>query len=223
MPRSEQQSFLKALCATQAVIIGHILFPNGDHGNVGINPGMLYPHTAETSFLCRGMAERFRYNNVETVISLTTAGNAALSQWTAHHLSEMCNREVFAVSAEEEKRPRGFFGMLSPGRNGRLVTNISHRAFVTGKNVLVVGDFLTTGEEARKLIETVRTDGGKVIGVGVLSNCARVLPKDLAKIPKLVALTSLELNSWSKGRCPICLRAEKEMANKRNRLPSKRK
>ncbi len=215
MPRSEEGIYLKYLREAGAVTVGHINFRDGDHGNAEIRPSALYAHTKETSLMCRGIAERFQYDKVETVVSLTVGGNSALSQWTAHHLSELCRREVYASFAEREDPPPSMIGILSHrGRRNKLTTNLNHRSFISGRRVLIVGDFLTTGEHAKKLIEAVREVGGKVVGIGVLSNCAKVLPKDLAKIPKLVALMSLNLGKWSESKCPICKRNKLEAAKK---------
>lgn len=205
MPRSEEQNFKEKIKKTRALTIGHIIFSSGGkHGSGMLDEDALYPDPVEISLLCEGIAERFRYDGVNTVISLSVGGNAILSHEVARHLCEMCERRVFSIYANDEKTPSGLGSIFSHKHNEELSIKINHRIYITGKKVLVVGDFLTTGKHAKKLIEVVQNLGGTVVGIGVLCNCADVLPRNIAKVPKLVALTSVKLNVWNKENCPMC-------------------
>ena len=46
----------------------HFVYTSGKHGSVYINKDALYPHTAETSEVCRIMAEIFKDKEVEAVV-----------------------------------------------------------------------------------------------------------------------------------------------------------
>ena len=133
----------------------HIVYTSGKHGSVYINKDSLYLHTAETSRLCRAIAQRFVEENVHVVMA-PAIGGIVLSQWVAHHLSVMNGYEVLAVYAEKHE--------------GNFVIKRGYDKLIEGKNVLVVEDTLTTGGSVKKVIKVTRCAGGNVVGLGVLCN-----------------------------------------------------
>lgn len=83
----KEQSVQQILRSTGAVITdSHIVYTSGKHGTAYVNKDAVYPHTIETSHLCRAIAEQFADNNVEVVIA-PAIGGVILSQWVAFHLS----------------------------------------------------------------------------------------------------------------------------------------
>src|SRR3989338_1831309 len=98
-----EQEVLQVLGKVGAVITdSHIVYTSGKHGTAYVNKDAVYPHTAETSRLCHAIAERFADDNVQVVIA-PAIGGVILSQWTAHHLSEMNGHEVLGVYAEKHE------------------------------------------------------------------------------------------------------------------------
>ncbi|HMO02563.1 MAG TPA: phosphoribosyltransferase family protein [Oligoflexia bacterium] len=189
-----EQEVLQVLSKVGALITdSHIVYTSGKHGATYVNKDAIYPHTTETSLLCRAIAERFAGDHVETVIA-PAIGGVILSQWTAHHLSEINGYEVFAVYAEKFGNGDGF------------AIKRGYDKFIAGKNVLVVEDVLTTGGSAKKVVEAARAIGGKVIGLGALCNRGKVAPQDLADVPKLAALVNLRFDAWDEASCPLCER-----------------
>ncbi len=186
-----EQEVLKILGEVGAVIIrSHIVYTSGEHGTAYINKDAVYPHTAKTSLLCHAIAERFAKDRVEVVIA-PAIGGVILSQWTAHHLSEMNGREVFGVYAEKSEGGDAF------------VIKRGYDKLIAGKNVLVVEDVLTTGGSAKKVIEATRAVGGIVIDLGVLCNRGRITPQDVADVP-LISLVNVNLDAWDEANCPLC-------------------
>ena len=203
---NEQQT-LRILTEVGAVITNsHIVYTSNRHGATYVNKDAIYPHTAQTSRLRHAMAERFADDNVEIVIA-PAIGGVILSQWTAHHLSEITGREVFGVYAEKE-----VLAIPSPKRKNRLcyaetgnfVIKRGYDEIVAEKNILVVEDVLTTGGSAKKVIETVRALGGNVIGLGVLCNRGGITAQDVGNVPKLTALANMKLDAWDEADCPLC-------------------
>ena len=95
------QETSELLARIGAVITGsHIVYTSGRHGTAYVNKDAIYPHTRETSRLCRAIAENFRGDAVEVVLG-PAVGGTILSQWVAHHLSEITGREVLAVYADK--------------------------------------------------------------------------------------------------------------------------
>lgn len=167
----------------------HFVYTSGKHGSRYINKDAIYPHTQVTSLLCWSMAELFREIPLDVVVAPATGG-IVLSQWIAHHLTEMFQREVLAVYVE--KKDEGF--VLRRGYDG----------LVKGKRVLVAEDILTTGGSVRKTVETVRGHGGDVVGVVALVNRGGVTTDHLGQVPVLKTLLSLPFESWDANDCPLC-------------------
>ncbi len=189
-----EQEVLQVLGKVGAVIAeSHIVYTSGKHGTAYVNKDAVYPHTAETSRLCRAIAERFADDNVEVVIA-PAIGGVILSQWMAHHLSEMNSREVFGVYAEKSEGGDAF------------IIKRGYDKLIAGKNVLVVEDVLTTGGSAKKVVEATRAIGGNVVGLGVLCNRGGITPQDVADVPKLTSLVNVKLDAWDETTCPLCER-----------------
>lgn len=190
----DEQEVLQVLSSVGAVIVNsHIVYTSGKHGTAYFNKDAIYPHTAETSRLCRAIAERFVDNNVQVVIA-PAIGGVILSQWTAHHLTKMNNHKVFGVYAEKSHSKDAF------------IIKRGYDKFIAGKNVLVVEDVLTTGVSAKKVVEATRSVGGKVVGVGALCNRGEITPQDIANVPNLTALVNMKLNTYDEVTCPLCER-----------------
>jgi orotate phosphoribosyltransferase len=189
-----EREVLRVLGEVGAVIAdSHIVYTSGKHGTAYVNKDAVYPHTAETSRLCRAIAERFRDDNVEVVIA-PAIGGVILSQWIAHHLTEMNGYEVFGVYAEKSESGDVF------------VIKRGYDKLIAGKNVLVVEDVLTTGGSAKKVVEATRAIGGNVVGLGVLCNRGGITPRDVADVPKLIALVDVKLDAYDEAMCPLCER-----------------
>ncbi|OGZ39406.1 MAG: phosphoribosyltransferase [Candidatus Portnoybacteria bacterium RIFCSPLOWO2_02_FULL_39_11] len=189
-----KQEILQIFMDVGAVIAdSHIIYTSGKHGSVYINKDAVYPHTKETSVLCRAIAERFANDGVEVVIA-SAIGGVILSQWTAHHLSEITGREVFGVYAEKAEDGDGF------------VIKRGYDKLIARKNVLVVEDVLTTGGSVKKVIEAVRALGGNIVGLGALCDRGGITPQDVANPPKLFSLINLKLDAWDEADCPLCVR-----------------
>lgn len=187
-----EQEVLALLGRVGAVITdSHIVYTSGKHGTAYVDKDMVYPHTADTSLLCRAIAEEFQSEGVEAVVA-PEKGGIILSQWAAHHLSELTGREVLAFYAE--KMDDGGFIIRRGGAAKRIL----------GRRVLVVEDVLTTGGSAKKVIEVTRAIGGNVIGLGVLCNRGGITPQDVANPPKLTALVNVKLDAWDETICPLC-------------------
>ncbi len=188
-----EKEVLQILGKVGAVITnGHIVYTSGKHGTAYINKDALYPHTAETSRICYAIAERFANDDVRVVIA-PAIGGVILSQWTAHHLTEINGYEVFGVYAEKSE-------------SGAFVIKRGYDKFIANKNVLVVEDVLTTGGSAKKVVEATRALGGNVVGLGVLCNRGGITPQDVDNVPRIDALVNVKLDAWDEATCPLCKR-----------------
>lgn len=187
-----EKKVLQILGEVGAVITdSHIVYTSGKHGTAYVNKDAVYPHTVQTSRLCRAIAKEFIHDNVEVVIA-PAIGGVILSQWAAYHLTQIIGREVLGVYAEKSENGEVF------------IIKRGYDRLIVGKNVLVVEDVLTTGGSVKKVIETVRILGGKVVGLGVLCNRGGITPQDVSDVPKLTALVNVKLDAWGGADCPLC-------------------
>ncbi|MFH1067408.1 MAG: phosphoribosyltransferase family protein [bacterium] len=187
-----EQEILKLLSSVGGVITdSHIVYTSGKHGSAYVNKDAIYPHTKETSELCRAIAEEFAQAQVDVVIA-PAIGGVILSQWVAHHLSQICKREVLGVYAEKDEKGEGF------------VIKRGYDKLISGKKVLVVEDVLTTGGSAKKVIEAARAIGGQIVALAVLCNRGGITPEELGGVPKLFSLVNVKLDAWDEKDCPLC-------------------
>lgn len=185
-----EQEILSMLSSVGAVIRhSHIIYTSGKHGSMYINKDALYPHTKETSALCRVIAHHFAHDNIDVVVA-PALGGIILSQWTAHHLSEINGREVLGVYAEK--------------MDSDFVIKRGYDKLITGKNVLILEDILTTGGSVKKVVMVARSFNANIVGVGALCNRGGIEPKDLGDVPKLFSLVSMQLDAWEETDCPLC-------------------
>lgn len=200
-----EREVLTILEKVGAIIVGHVVYTSGKHGTVYINKDAVYPYTKEISRLCYAIAERFADDNVEVVIA-PAIGGIILSQWMAHHLSEITGREVHSVFAEKDGKElvSSSYGPLPPKYEDIFVIRRGYDKLITRKNVLVAEDILTTGGSAKKVVEATRAIDGNIIGLGVLCNRGGITPQDVSNVPKLISLANLNLDAWDKGSCPLC-------------------
>ncbi|MDP1706454.1 MAG: phosphoribosyltransferase family protein [bacterium] len=173
----------------QAVITGsHVVYKSGKHGEAYINKDALYLSPRDTSRICQMIAEEFADEGIEVVVG-PAVGGVALSQWLAHHLSELTGREIAAVFADKEGE--GF------------AIKRGYGAAVKDKKVLVIEDILTTGGSASETAKAVRESGGEVVAIAAICNRGNVTAENLG-VPKLVSLIDVQLDMWDEDQCLLC-------------------
>lgn len=178
---------------SQAFIFdSHIIYTSGKHGKAYVNKDAIYPHTALTSLLCRQIALHFEKSKIEAVLA-PALGGIILSQWTAHHLSEMHHKEVYGVYAEKSTE------------NDSFVIKRGYDELIRNKRVLIVEDILTTGVSVKKVVEVARTIPCEIVGVAALCNRGNITAAQIGNVPELFSLLEVNLETWSPEDCPMCL------------------
>ena len=168
----------------------HFVYTSGKHGSVYINKDAVYPHTKETSAIGKLFAEKFKHKKID-VVAAPALGGIILSQWTAYHLSKLKKKEVLGVYTEKTPDKEQIFTR-------------GYDKLVKGKNVLVIEDLTTTGGSVRKVVDSVKAVGGKVVAVCVMVNRD---PKNVTH--KVVgapfyALGILKAEAFEEKTCPFC-------------------
>jgi orotate phosphoribosyltransferase len=152
-----QNEVIEILKQVGAVSEGHFIGTSGKHLSVYINKNKILVYTDLTSRLCKLLAEKTANLNPDVVVAPATGG-IALSQWTAHHLSEVLSRQILSVYTEKNAN-----GEQSLEKRG-------YDTFVKGKNVLVVEDIVNTGKSVGEVVRGVKAAGGNVISAVALVN-----------------------------------------------------
>lgn len=202
----------------------HVVYASDRHGDKYANKDAVYPHTHDTSTLCRLIAEHFVRHEIDVVVA-PAVGGTILSQWTAYHLKELVGYEVLGVYADKEtvaikknqtKQSIAYYlgtqeetpCVLKPGESlvietGNFVIKRGYDKLVTGRRVLVVEDILTTGGSIRKTIEAVRNINGRVIAAAALCNRGSVTAEAIGA-PELFSLINIDFQSYNPAECLLC-------------------
>lgn len=185
-----EDQVLEVLQKAGAFRTGHFVFTSGVHSDTYILKDAMYAYTAETSQVCREMAERFKNANVEAVIG-PAIGAAILAQWVAHHLSDLTGKEVYAVYADKD------------GEGGFIIKR-GYDKVITGKNTLVVEDLTTTGGSIRKVVEAARAAGANVVGAIAICNRGNVTKEGVGNPGTFISLLNLSMEQWPPKECELC-------------------
>ncbi len=167
----------------------HFVGTSGRHLEAYINKDALFPHTAETAKVGKLFAETFKDFDID-VVAAPAMGGIILSQWTAHHLSNIKGKEILGVYAEK--------------KDGDLVFTRGYDKFLHGANVLVIEDLCTTGGSLKKVIDSAKVCGANVVAASVMVN------RDPQHVTQAVfgvpffPLAEYETTSYSADECPMC-------------------
>jgi len=168
----------------------HIVGTSGKHLDAYVNKDALYPHTQETSAVCKMMAEAVKNLNIDAVVS-PALGGIVLSQWVSYHLSEILGKEVLGIYAEKTA-------------DKNMVFTRGYDKLVRGKNILVVEDVANTGGSAKKTVEAVKAIGGKVVAVEVMVNRSPELVNEQFFGVPFYSLAEFKLSAYGEVDCPMC-------------------
>jgi len=169
---------------------GHFVGTSGKHMPAYINKDALLPKTQYTSLVGKMMAEKFKNKNIEIVVAPAVAG-IPLSQWTAYHLSLITKKEVLALFTEKTLENNQIF------KRG-------YDFLVSKKRVLVVEDITTTGSSVKKVVETVKMVGGKVVAVCVMVNRDPKLVMTKTIGAPFFPLATYKVPSYEAQDCLLC-------------------
>lgn len=168
----------------------HLVYVSGKHGSIYVNKDGLYPHTVETSKVCRLFAEQTKDKNIDVVVG-PALGGIILSQWTAYHLTQLTGREVLGVYSDKTE-------------DNSQVLKRGYDKLVAGKNILVLEDITNTGGSVIKLVNEVKAKGGNVVQVYVMVNRdPKNVTSDLIGAP-FAALGELPAEAFAEKDCPLC-------------------
>ncbi len=172
----------------------HFVGTSGRHMPAYINKDALTSHTKHTSDVGKLFAEKFKNKNIEVVVAPAVAG-IPLSQWTAFHLGKLYKKEVLSVFTEKALNQNG---------EEDQIFKRGYDALVKGKRVLVVEDITTTGSSIKKVIESVKNAGGKVVAASVMINRDPKLVNSKSVGVPFSSLGVFQVPSYEESDCPLC-------------------
>ena len=170
------------LAETKAILKGHFLLTSGLHSPLYVEKFNVLQHPQYTEMLCRELAERFRGEQVQTVMGPMTGGILL-----AHEVGKALGTR--AIFTEREN------GVMTLRRGFRIAP---------GERVLIVEDIVTTGGSVREVVKVVEQAGGVIVGVGLLTDRSGGkadfgVPRD-----KVQALLHLTVPTYTADNCPLC-------------------
>lgn len=170
------------LVDTKAVLEGHFLLTSGLHSPLYVEKFNVLQHPEYTEKLCKELAERFKDQNVQTVMGPMTGGILL-----AHEVGKALGTR--AIFTEREK------GVMTLRRGFHIEP---------GERVLIVEDIVTTGGSVQEVVNVVKKAGGVIVGVGLLvdrsgGKAEFGVPKD-----KVQALLHLTVPTYKPEECPLC-------------------
>ena len=174
-----EQEIIKILEESGALLTGHFQLRSGLHSNRFFQAALLlqYPDKAET--VCRYLADQFRNEKIETVISPAVGG---------------------LIVGQEIARALGVRAIFADKEDGQLVLK---RGFTIkpGEKVLVAEDVVTKGGRVQQTADLVRSLGGDVVGIAIIVDRSGGDAK--FDVPFQSAL-KLSLPTFDPAECPLC-------------------
>ncbi len=175
----------------------HFVYTSGKHGSVYINKDALYPHTKETSDICRLFAEKFKDIDID-VVAAPAVGGTILAQWTAYHLSNLKGKEILMAYTEKDK------GTTAGAAESEQIFRRGYDKIVAGKKVLVLEDLTTTGISVAKTVNAVKELGGAAVAVCVMVNRDPDHVNEHTVGAPFSSLGILKADAYDADACPLC-------------------
>ncbi|MBN2105542.1 orotate phosphoribosyltransferase [bacterium] len=173
------EQILKIFRESGALLEGHFILTSGLHSASYFQCALVfqYPECAEA--LCRDLAEYFQPKNIDTVVSPAVGGIV-----TGYEIARILGaRSIFTERVDGKMTLRRGFS-VSPG-----------------ESILVVEDVTTTGGSVREVIDVMKKNQARVVGVGA------VVDRSGGTIDFGVhyhALLQMQVEAFKPDVCPMC-------------------
>ena len=173
------QELIKILEDSGALLTGHFQLRSGLHSSRFFQAALLlqYPDKAET--VCRFLADQFRGQGIETVISPAVGG---------------------LIVGQEVARALGCRAIFADKEDGQLVLKRGF-SIKPGDRILVAEDVVTKGGRVQQTIDLARSFGAEIVGIAVIVDRSGGDAK--FDVPFKSAL-KLSLPTFDPAECPMC-------------------
>ena len=169
---------------TGALLEGHFILSSGLHSAVYLQCALVLQHPAEAESFGKALAERYKGAQVETVAAPAIGG--------------------LVIGYEVARFLKARF--IWTERDGASTMTL-RRGFTVrpGESVLVIEDVITTGGSTRETIETLTSNGARVVGAASIID--RSQGRADVGVPRF-ALATLDVPAVAANACPACARGE---------------
>lgn len=173
-----EKDVLKIFKGERALLSGHFLLSSGLHSPHYMQCALLLQKPWIAAKLCSALSRKVK-GKVDVVIG-PALGGVVVAHETGRALR---TRAIFAERSE-----------------GKLVLR---RGFYLKKNenVLVVEDVITTGKSTNEVIDIVRQNGAKLVGVASIVDRSEELVS--FGVP-LFSLLKMHIDTYEPNKCPLC-------------------
>ena len=165
---------------TNALLEGHFVLSSGLHSEKYLQCALVLQYPEYAQALCKALAKKYQGKKIDVVIA-PALGGILVSYELAKALGV---RSIFTERKEGKQQLR---------RNFKIKK---------GENVLVCEDVITTGGSTKKVIDIVKTFGGKLTGIACIID--RSGKNNLFGKTKLTALKKMNIKTYSPENCPLC-------------------
>ncbi|KAF0091280.1 MAG: hypothetical protein FD141_1069 [Fusobacteria bacterium] len=162
-----------------ALLEGHFRLTSGRHSDRYIQCARVLMEPNYTAALCGHLAEAFKEDAVDVVVGPAMGG---------------------IVISYEMARQLGVPSLFTERVDGKMTLRRNF-TIEPGQKVLVVEDVVTTGGSVKEVIDIVRENGGKVVGVALLVDRSNG-KVDLGA--RVEACLSMDVKSYEAEECPLC-------------------
>ena len=166
----------KLLKDLQVLQEGHFVLNSGLHSKFYFQKFRILENPDATTKLCTLVADMFRDKKIDWVIGPTIGG---------------------VIIAFETARQLGCRAGFAEEKEGQRV--VARGFDISGKNVLIVDDVLTTGKSVRETIDGVNEQKGRITGVVVLIDRSAGDPGF-----QFSAVYKKEVENFQPDACPLC-------------------
>ncbi len=168
---------------TGALLEGHFVLTSGLHSGIYLQCALVLQHPREAEAFGRSIADSFKSENIETVVSPAIGG---------------------LIIGHEVARALGARFIWTERENGKMVLR---RGFSVSphERVLVVEDVVTTGGSTRETVAALQGDGARVVAAASIID--RSSGKAEVGVPRS-ALATLDVPSVEPANCEACKRGE---------------
>ena len=168
------------LTKTNAIMHGHFLLTSGLHSPHYVEKFNVLQHPKYTELLCRAMAEKFKDQDIDTVVGPVTGG---------------------ILLAHETGKALGTRAIFTERENGKMTFRRGF-SLKKGERVLIVEDIVTTGGSIKEVIDVVREFGGIPVAVAMLVD--RSNGKVQFDGVPCTALLHMDVEAYVPEECPLC-------------------
>ena len=168
------------LTKTNAIMHGHFLLTSGLHSPHYVEKFNVLQHPKYTELLCRAMAEKFKDQDIDTVVGPVTGG---------------------ILLAHETGKALGTRAIFTERENGKMTFRRGF-SLKKGERVLIVEDIVTTGGSIKEVIDVVREFEGIPVAVAMLVD--RSNGKVQFDGVPCTALLHMDVEAYTPEECPLC-------------------